>query len=180
MFGRPRRLRHADDPGRPACTKAQAADGGGTDAACGRRRDGASRLAWTSIRAGRYVPSSGNLPGQPVAVERPRGGAGPAAELVRQFYLRRQPGPRRVFAAPDPRREHGVNVQPGPGSCPGSFMTSHTGSVNGSSPGGLHVLRLEHPCAAAPADGLRAGDDHARSGSCEGVRRAQGRHCAQG
>jgi len=117
MFGRPRRLRHADDPGRPACTKAQAADGGGTDAACGRRRDGASWLAWTSIRAGRYVPSSGNLPGQPVAVERPerpRGGAGPAAELVRQFYLRRQPGPRRVFAAPDPPREHGVNVQPGP------------------------------------------------------------------
>jgi hypothetical protein len=41
-------------------------------------------------------------------------------------------------------------------------MTNHTGSVNGSSPGGLLVLHLEHPRAAA----LRmvyAGDDLARS-----------------
>jgi len=93
------------------------ADGGGADAASGQRRDGPSWLAWMSIRPGRHVPSSEDLPGQPVAVkcpERPRGGAGPAAEFVRQFCFRRQPGPRRVFAAPDPPREHGVNVQPGP------------------------------------------------------------------
>jgi len=72
------------------------ADGGGADAACGWRRDGASWLAWLSIRAGRYVSSSEDLPGQPVALEcpeRPRGGAGPAAEFVRQFRFRRQPGP---------------------------------------------------------------------------------------
>jgi len=48
-------------------------------------------------------------------------------------------------------------------------MTSHTGSVNGSSPGGLHVLRLEYPRVAAPTDGLRVGDDHARSAADEDV-----------
>ena len=93
------------------------ADGGGADAAGRRRQDGASRLARMSIRAGRYIPCSEDLPGQPVALEcpkRPRGSAGPAAEFVRQFCFRRQPGPRRVFAAPDPLREHGVNVQVGP------------------------------------------------------------------
>jgi len=92
------------------------ADGGGADAACGWRRDGASWLAWLSIRAGRYVSSSEDLPGQPVALEcpeRPRGDAGPAAEFTGQFCFCRQPGPRRVFAAPDPPREHGVNVQVG-------------------------------------------------------------------
>src|SRR5262245_44681356 len=90
---------------------------GGAEAACGRRRYGASWLAWLSIRAGRYVPSSENLPGQPVALEcpeRPRGGAGPAAEFTGQFCVCRQPGPRRVFAAPDPPRELGVNAQVGP------------------------------------------------------------------
>ena len=93
------------------------ADGGGADAACGSRRDGASWLAWMSIRSGRHVPSSENLPGQPVALEcpeRPRGGVGLAAEFTGQFCFRRQPGPSGVFAAPDPPREHGVNVQVGP------------------------------------------------------------------
>ncbi len=42
-------------------------------------------------------------------------------------------------------------------------MTNHTGSVNSSSHGGLLVLHLEHTGVAAPADGLRAGDDLARS-----------------
>ncbi len=124
----------------------------------GRRRDGASWLAWMSIRSGRYVPSSENPPGQPVALEcpeRPRGGVRPAAEFVRQFCFRRQLGPRRVFAAPDPPREHGVNVQVDPRVLPGSFMTNHTGSVNSSSQGGLLVLHLEHTRVAAPADGLR-------------------------
>ena len=90
---------------------------GGADVTCGRRRDGASWLAQMSIRSGRYVPSSENSPGQPVALEcpqRPRGGVRPAAEFVRQFRFRRQPGSRRIFAVPDPPREHGVNVQPGP------------------------------------------------------------------
>jgi len=90
---------------------------GGADVACGRRRDGASWLAWMSIRSGRFVPSSENPPGQPLALEcpeRPRGGVRPAAEFVRQFCFRRQPGPRRVFAAPDPPRKHGVNVQVDP------------------------------------------------------------------
>ena len=90
---------------------------GGADVTCGRRRDGASWLAWMSIRSGRYVPSSENSPGQPVALEcpqRPRGGVRPAAEFVRQFCFRRQLGPRRVLAAPDPPREHGVNVLVGP------------------------------------------------------------------
>ena len=84
--------------------------------AAGRMRDGASWLAWMNIRSGRHVPSSENLPGQPVALEcpeRPRGGVGPAAEFTGQFCFRRQPGPRGVFAAPDPPREHGVNVQVG-------------------------------------------------------------------
>jgi len=145
------------------------ADGGGADAACGRRRDGASWLAWMSIGAGRYVPFSEDLPGQPVAVEcpeRPRGGAGPAAEFVRQFCFRRQPGPRRVFAAPDPPREHGVNVRVGLRVPPRIIQTSHTGSVT-AQPGGLFVLHLEHPRVAAPADGLRAGDDLARSAAEE-------------
>jgi hypothetical protein len=96
----------------------QAGDANGrADVTCGRRRDGASWLAWMSIRSGRYVPSSENSPGQPVALEcpqRPRGGVRPAAEFVRQFCFRRQPGPRRVLAAPDPPREHGVNVLVGP------------------------------------------------------------------
>jgi hypothetical protein len=96
----------------------QAGDTNGrADVTCGRRRDGASWLAWMSIRSGRYVPSSENSPGQPVALEcpqRPRGGVRPAAEFVRQFCFRRQLGPRRVLAAPDPPREHGVNVLVGP------------------------------------------------------------------
>ena len=85
-----------------------------------------------SIRSGRYVPSSENPPGQPVALEcpeRPGGGVGPAAEFVRQFCFRRQLGPRRVFAAPDPAREHGVNVRVGFRVLPRITQTNHTGSV---------------------------------------------------
>ena len=139
---------------------------GGADVTCGRRRDGASWLAQMSIRSGRYVPSSENSPGQPVALEcpqRPRGGVRAAAEFVRQFRFRRQPGPHRVLAAPDPPREHGVNVLAGPRVLPRIIHDSHTGSVNGSSPCGLPVLHLEHPRVAAPTDGVRAGDDLARS-----------------
>jgi hypothetical protein len=94
---------------------------GGADVTCGRRRDGASWLAWMSIRSGRYVPSSENSPGQPVALEcpqRPRDDVRPAAEFVRQFCFRRQPGPRRVLAAPDPPHEHGLNVLVGLGVLP--------------------------------------------------------------
>jgi len=93
---------------------------------------GASGLAWMSIRSGRYVPSSENPPGQPVALEcpqRPGGGVGRAAELVCQFCLRRQLGSRRVFAAPDPPREHGVNVRVGLRVLARMIQTSHTGSV---------------------------------------------------
>ena len=96
------------------------------------RRDGASWLTRVSIRSGRYVPSSENPPGQPVALEcpeRPACGVGPAAEFVRQFCFRRQPGPRRIFAAPDPPREHGVNVRVGLRVLPRIIQTSHTGSV---------------------------------------------------
>ena len=85
-----------------------------------------------SIRAGRYVPSSENPAGQPVALEcpeRPGGGVGPAAEFVRQLCFRRQPGPRRVFAVPDPPREHGVNVRVGPRVLTRIIQISHTGSV---------------------------------------------------
>jgi hypothetical protein len=46
-------------------------------------------------------------------------------------------------------------------------MTSHTGSVDSSSPGALLVLHLEHPRLAAPTDGLRAGDDLTRSAAEE-------------
>jgi hypothetical protein len=100
--------------------------------AFGRRRDGAPWLAWMSIRPGRYVPSSENPPGQPVALEcpqRPGGGVGPAAEFVRHFFFRRQPGARRVFAGPDPPREHGVNVRVGLRVLARIIQTSHTGSV---------------------------------------------------
>ena len=112
-------------------------NGGGADAPCGRRRDGASSLARVSIRSGRYVPSSENPPGQPVALEcpeRPGRDVGPAAEFVRQFCFRRQPGPRRVFAAPDPPREHGVNVRVGLRVPPRIIQTSHTGSVTAPAP----------------------------------------------
>ena len=131
------------------------ADGGGADAACGWRRDGASWLAWLSIRAGRYVSSSEDLPGQPVALEcpeRPRGGAGPAAEFTGQFCFCRQPGPRRVFAAPDPPREHGVNVPVGPGVLPRIIHDQSHGQCNDPSPDGLLVFHLEHPRVAAPTD----------------------------
>ena len=112
-------------------------DSGGADVACGRRRDGASWLAWMSIRSGRYVPSSENFPGQPVALQgpqRPGGGVGPAAEFIRQFCFRRKPGPRRVFAAPDPAREHGVDVRVGLRVLPRIIQTSHTGSVTTPAP----------------------------------------------
>jgi hypothetical protein len=105
--------------------------------ACGRRRDGASWLAWMSIRSGRYVPSSENPPGQPVALEGPEcpgRDVGPATEFVRQFRFRRQPGPRRVFAAPDPPREHRVNVRVGLRVPPRIIQTSHTGSVTAPAP----------------------------------------------
>ena len=97
-----------------------------------RRRDSAWWLAGMSIRSGRYVPSSENLPGQPVALECPEcpgGGVGPAAEFVRQFCFRRQPGARRVFAAPDPPRELGVNARVGRRVLARIIQTSHTGSV---------------------------------------------------
>jgi len=94
--------------------------------------DGASWLAWMSIWSGRYVPSSENPPGQPVTLEcpeRPGGGVGSAAEFVRQFCFRRQLGPRRVFAAPDPPREHGVNVRVGLRVLSRIIQANHTGSV---------------------------------------------------
>jgi hypothetical protein len=109
------------------------------DVACGRRRrNRTSWLALMSIRSGRYVPFSENPPGQPVALEcpeRPRGSVRPAAEFVRQFCFRRQPGPRRVFAASDPPREHGVKVQVGPRVLPRIIHDQPHGQCNGSSPG---------------------------------------------
>jgi hypothetical protein len=135
------------------------------DVACGRRRrNRTSWLALMSIRSGRYVPFSENPPGQPVALEcpeRPRGSVRPAAEFVRQFCFRRQPGPRRVFAASDPPREHGVKVQVGPRVLPRISHDQPHGQCNDSSPGGLLVLHLEQPHAAAPAVVYR-GDDLAR------------------
>ena len=122
----PRVRRHAGDT-----------NGGGADFACGRRRDGASWLAWMSIRSRGYIPSSENPPGQPVALEcpeRPGRGVGTAAEFVRQFCFRGQPGPGRVFAAPDPPREHGVNVRVGLRVLPQIMQTSHTGSVTAPAP----------------------------------------------
>ena len=105
----------------------------GADVAGGRRRrDGASWLAWMSIRSGRYVPSSENPPGQPVALEcpqRPGGGVGLAAEFVCQFCFRGQLGSRRVLAARDPPREHGVDVRVGLRVLARIMQTSHTGSV---------------------------------------------------
>ena len=167
LSGRPRNLRPADDPGRPAGTAAGDANGGGADVSCGRRRDGASWLAWMSIRSGRYVPSSENPPGQPVALEcpeRPGRDVGPAAEFVRQFCFRRQPGPRRVFAAPDPPREHGVNVRVGLRGPPRIIHTSHTGSVT--------VQPRRTPCApsGAPARGRTSGMVYARVTTSPGRR----------
>ena len=141
------------------------ANGDGADVACGRRRDGASWLAWVSIGSGRYIASSENPPGQPVALEcpeRPGGGIGPAAEFVRQFCFRRQPGPRRVFAALDPPREHGVNVRVGLRILPWIIQTSHTGSVT--------AQPWRTPCAPSGTSArdstngwLRTGHDLARS-----------------
>src|SRR5262245_1807969 len=90
-----------------------------------------------SIWPGRYVPFSEHPPGQPVALqcpERPGGDVGPAAEFVLQFCFRRQPGPRRVFAVPDPPCEHGVNVRVGLRVLPRIIQTSHTGSVTAPAP----------------------------------------------
>jgi hypothetical protein len=118
-------------------------------------RDDASWLALTNIGSGRYVPFSENPPGQPVALECPecpRGGVRPAAEFVRQFCLRRQLGPRRVFAAPDPPREHGVNVLVGPRVLPRIIHDQSHGQCNDPSPDGLLVFHLEHPRVAAPTD----------------------------
>jgi hypothetical protein len=126
------------------------ANGGGR-----RTRDGASWLALTNIGSGRYVPFSENPPGQPVALECPecpRGGVRPAAEFVRQFCLRGQLGPRRVFAAPDPPREHGVNVLVGPRVLPRIIHDQSHGQCNDPSPDGLLVFHLEHPRVAAPTD----------------------------
>jgi len=135
---------------------------------CGRRRDGASWLAWMSIRSGRYVPSSENPPGQPVALEcpqRPGRDVGPAAEFVRQFCFRRQPGPRRVFAVPDPPREHGVNVRVGLRVPPRIIQTSHTGSVT--------AQPRRTPCAPSgtPARGHTSGMVYARVTTSPGRRR---------
>ena len=107
-------LRPADD------FRSTLEDGGRPEiqtAAGRRRRDDASWLALMNIGSGRYVPFSENPPGQPVTLECPkcpRGGVRPAAEFVRQFCFRRQLGPQRVFAIPDPPCEHGVNVLVGP------------------------------------------------------------------
>ena len=98
----------------------------------GQRPPEISWLARMSIRSGRYVPSSENSPGQPVALEcpeRPGGDVGPAAEFVRQFCFRRQLGARRVFAVPDPPRKHGVNAREGLRVLARIVQTSHTGSV---------------------------------------------------
>ena len=162
-FSIPIRARSARRSGRPRAyvllmipvdprVRRQAGDtnGGGR-----RRRDGASWLALTNIGSGRYVPFSENPPGQPVALECPecpRGGVRPAAEFVRQFCLRRQLGPRRVFAAPDPPREHGVNVLVGPRVLPRIIHDLSHGQCNDPSPGGLLVFHLEHPRVAAPTD----------------------------
>ena len=167
LSGRPRNLCPADDPGRPASTAAGDANGGGADVSCGRRRDGASWLAWMSIRSGRYVPSSENPPGQPVALEcpeRPGRDVGPAAEFVRQFCFRRQPGPRRVFAVPDPPREHGVNVRVGLRVPPRIIQTSHTGSVT--------AQPRRTPCAPSgtPARGHTSGMVYARVTTSPGRR----------
>src|SRR6516164_11065952 len=90
-----------------------------------------------SIRSGRYVPSSENPPGQPVALEcpeRPGGDIAPAAEFVRQFCFRRQLRPCRVFATPDPPREHGVDMRVGLRILPRIIQTRHTGSVTAPDP----------------------------------------------
>jgi hypothetical protein len=140
--------------------------------ACGRRRDGASWLAWMSIRSGRYVPSFENPPGQPFALEcpeRPGGGVGPAAEFVRQFCFRRQLGPRRVFAAPDPPHEHGVNVRVGLRALPRIIQTNHTGSVTALAPAGSLCSIWNIRAWPRQRMGLRAGDDLARSAACAGV-----------
>ena len=124
-----------------------------------------------SIRSGRYVPSSENLPSQPVALEcpeRPRGGIGPAAEFVRQFCFRRQLGPRRVFAAPDPPREHGVNVQVAPGVLPRIIHDQSHGQCKRLQP--RRTARAPSGTPARPH--LRmvyAGDDLARSAAEAGV-----------
>jgi len=118
-----------------------------------RRRDGASWLALMNIGSGRYVPFSENPPGQPVTLECPkcpRGGVRPAAEFVRQFCFRRQLGPQRVFAIPDPPCEHGVNVLVG--VLPRIIHDQSHGQCNDPSSSGLLVLRLEHPRVAAPTD----------------------------
>jgi len=128
---------------------------GDTNGGGRRTRDGASWLALTNIGSGRYVPLSENPPCQPVALECPecpRGGIRPAAEFVRQFCLRRQLGPRRVFAAPDPPREHGVNVLVGPRVLPRIIHDQSHGQCNDPSPDGLLVFHLEHPRVAAPTD----------------------------
>jgi hypothetical protein len=128
---------------------------GDTNGGGRRTRDDASWLALTNTGSGRYVPVSENPPGQPVALECPqcpRGGVRPAAEFVRQFCLRRQPGPRRVFAAPDPPREHGVNVLVGPRVLPRIIHDQSHGQCNDPSPDGLLVFHLEHPRVAAPTD----------------------------
>ena len=128
---------------------------GDTNGGGRRTRDGASWLALTNIGSGRYVPFSENPPGQPVALEcpqRPRGSVRPAAEFVRQFCLRRQLGPRRVFAAPDPPHEHGVNVLVGPRVLPRIIHDQSHGQCNDPSPDGLLVFHLEHPRVAAPTD----------------------------
>ncbi len=120
-----------------------------------RRRDGASWLALMNIGSGRYVPFSENPPGQPVTLECPkcpRGGVRPAAEFVRQFCFRRQLGPQRVFAIPDPPCEHGVNVLVGPRVLPRIIHDQSHGQCNDPSSSGLLVLRLEHPRVAAPTD----------------------------
>ena len=132
-----------------------------------RRRDGASWLALMNIGSGRYVPFSENPPGQPVTLECPkcpRGGVRPAAEFVRQFCFRRQPGPRRVFAAPDPPREHGVNVRIGLRIPPRIIHTSHTGSVT--------VQPRRTPCAPSgtPARGHTSGMVYARVTTSPGRR----------
>jgi hypothetical protein len=149
----------------------------GDGCACGRRRDGAPWLAWMSIRSGRYVPPSENPPGQPVALEcphRPRDGLRPAAEFVCQFSFGWQLGPRRVFAAPDPPREHRENVQVGPRVLLRIIHDQPHRHCKRLQPRRTARAHLEHPRLATPTGVVYAGDDLARStAEADGPRSAE-------
>ena len=74
-------------------------------------------LARMIVRPGREIPSSQDLPGQPIpskCPQHPRGSSGLTAKFFRKLCFRRQLGPRRVFATPDPPPNHGANMPEGP------------------------------------------------------------------